>query len=327
MSATSVWTFLRDCGEKGLPAVLLVIVEGTAETPGKPGFKMAVAADGRLCGTIGGGAMEHDLVEDARAMLTGESTGPVIVRRVHSQDAPADRSGMICGGNQQIALYPCGERDGAAIAQVADVTNRGARGLVRLTEARIAYEDGAQNETQTVFRADEETGWVYEENVGLADTVYLAGGGHVGLALSRVLSTLGFRIVVFDDRPDVSTMRDNTYAHAKRVGPFECLKEHIPEGDHSYVVIMTPSHRHDECVLRQFVGRPLRYLGLMGSKRKLAEIFLNLRRDGIPEDALDRIHAPIGLPIGSRTAEEIAISIAAQIVAVRNAGPGKCGRA
>jgi len=331
MTSSSVWAFLGGCMGDDVPAVLMVVVDGTSETPGKPGFKMVVAGDSRLQGTIGGGKVEHDLVEDARAMLAGGITEAVIKRKVHTQHAARDRSGMICGGTQTVLLYPCTARDHETVQRLAAAMKNQSPGLLRITDAGMEYitkSDGKghggrgsaepNSATGSTFSTTGEHGWTYEENLGPKDTVYIAGGGHVCLALSRVLSTLGFRIVVFDDRPDVSTMQDNTYAHEKRVIPFDDMHEHVTVGDSSYVVILTPSHRHDENVLRQFVDKPLRYLGLMGSKKKLKEVFANLRKDGFGDDLLDRVYAPIGMPIGSHTAEEVAVSIAAELIAVRN---------
>ncbi|MDP6490339.1 MAG: XdhC family protein [Kiritimatiellia bacterium] len=321
----SVWTFLSECMQQDMAVVLMVIVESTEGTPGKPGFKMGVAGDGRLHGTIGGGKMEHDLVEDARAMLAAGATEPVSRRRTHSEDAPRDRSGMICGGTQVVLLYPCTARDRDVMQRLATAEKSQEPGLLRMTPDSIEYvdasEDGGGGPSCTAFKMAGEREWIYEEALGLKDTVYIAGGGHVCLALSRILSTLRFRIVVFDDRADVSTLQENTYAHGKRVIPFDEMHEHVVPGDSSYVVIITPSHRHDEVVLRQFIDKPLRYLGLMGTKRKLKRIFDHMRADGYHGDMLDRVRAPIGIPIGSHTAEEVAVSIAAELITVRNRPP------
>ncbi|MBD3367277.1 MAG: hypothetical protein GF405_03745, partial [Candidatus Eisenbacteria bacterium] len=99
------------------------------------------------------------------------------------------------------------------------------------------------------------------------------------------------------------------------------VSDHVPEGRRSFVCIMTYAHANDELVLRALIDKPLRYLGMMGSRSKVDAVFAHLMDDGVSEDALARVRAPIGLPIGSDTPEEIAVSIAAELVAVRNGSP------
>jgi xanthine dehydrogenase accessory factor len=160
----------------------------------------------------------------------------------------------------------------------------------------------------------------YTETLRPPDTLYIVGSGHVGLALSRVMSMLDFRIVVFDQRPDVDTLTRNVFAHEKRVLSFDRVGRHVRSGDRSYVAIMTHSHRSDEAVLRQLFGKRLRYVGLMASPRKAELVFDRLRSEGVPERLLRNVRSPIGLPIASHTPAEIAISIAAEIIQTRNAG-------
>jgi xanthine dehydrogenase accessory factor len=162
--------------------------------------------------------------------------------------------------------------------------------------------------------------WSFTEQVPPPDTIYIIGGGHVGLALSRVMATLDFRIVVFDARPDVNTFTRNRYAHEKRVLAFDQVGKAIPAGPHSYAVIMTPGHRSDDAALRQLVRKRLAYLGVLGSARKARQLLDQLRAEGCPPECLARVRTPVGLPIASHTAAEIAISIAAEIIQVRNAG-------
>jgi xanthine dehydrogenase accessory factor len=162
-------------------------------------------------------------------------------------------------------------------------------------------------------------GWRFTEHVPAPDTIYIIGGGHVGLALARVMATLDFRIVVFDERPDVDTLVNNRSAHEKRVLPFAQAGKAVPAGPRSYAVIMTPGHRSDAAALRQLVRKRLAYLGVLGSPRKARQLLDQLRAEGCPPECLARVRTPVGLPIASHTAAEIAISIAAEIIQVRNA--------
>lgn len=314
----NVWEFLAaQCRDENT-AGLMVVAENQGESPGKPGFKMAVAADGTLCGTIGGGKMEHDFVEECRGMLRHGDTQPAVRRKVLRAKTETDGSGMLCGGVQTVLLYPVSCGNLAAIEDAVLAARGECAGRLHISPAGITFERDAHKTPSPAFRHADESDWVYEEDVGITDTVYLAGGGHVSLALSRLLTVLEFRVIVFDNRPDVETLKANQYADKIVIGPFDEFGTHVPDGDGSYVVIMTPSHRADELVLRQVAARPLRYVGMMASKTKRATILANLRRDGFDEDVLESIHTPIGIPMRSHTAAEIAVSIAAELIDTRN---------
>ncbi len=184
-----------------------------------------------------------------------------------------------------------------------------------------ANEFGYQAQTNSqrfVFDFTSDDQWCYEENLGLVDTAYIIGSGHVGLALSRQLAMMGFRVIAFDQRPDVESFVDNTFAQEKHVVQYKSIADHIPEGDFSFVIIMTHAHNLDQIVLQQLIAKNLRYLGMLGSKTKVKTIFDNLIQTGVPSEQLERVYAPIGLKIHSKTADEIAVSIAAQMIQVRN---------
>jgi xanthine dehydrogenase accessory factor len=225
---------------------------------------------------------------------------------------------MICGGVAAAALCPLTPRDLPAVNRAAQSVASGEKVRLVIAPDRLACEPAVAEGPAHVFCETETGAWRYDERLGAGDTVYVAGGGHVALALSRVLAALDFRVWVFDDRPDVGTVKANRYADGISIIPFEEFGSHVEDGDESYVLIMTPSHRADERVLRQLVGRPLRYLGMMASRTKAAELLEHLRREGVAEEHLQRVRTPVGIPIQSHTAEEIAISIAAELILVRN---------
>ena len=148
-------------------------------------------------------------------------------------------------------------------------------------------------------------------------TVWLFGGGHVSQALAAVLAPLDFRVAVYDDRPEF-TGEDRFPLAVKRVAaPFGELRRHVPLGPDDYLVIMTRGHQADFEVLRETLRAPVRYLGCIGSRRKLAICRDRLLAEGFTEAEYARLHAPIGLAIGAETPEEIAVSIAAELIAVR----------
>ncbi|MBM3317156.1 MAG: XdhC family protein [Candidatus Eisenbacteria bacterium] len=334
MIGSEVWRCLHDALTRGEPAMLLIVTEASGSTAGAPGFKMAVTATGRLAGTIGGGGVEAELVDLARRRLAGPEPRASFERRVHRSDSE-HASGQLCGGEQTVWLRPCGRADRPALEALLRMAESGEPGTLAIGEDALRVTPGADargiaaSDPGTAIAAetvpgsavdpggDAAAGAAYREVFGPAGRVYLCGGGHVSLALSRVLAALDFHITVLDDRPEVATLAANEWARAKVIVPFGEAGSRIPDGPDVYAIICTPSHRADEEVLRQLAGRPLRYLGMLGSRRKVAEILARLRRDGYTDKALGRLRAPIGVQIGSRTPAEIAVSIAAEMIAVR----------
>ncbi len=203
----------------------------------------------------------------------------------------------------------------AVLEAISSTLAAGGCGVLRLSPAGVSFTSGLKVPTSFVRREDS---WLFAETIGTLETLTIVGGGHVALALSRVMAALPLRIVVLDDRPELSTMLENQWAHETRVIAYDDVVEHVPDGDLSYVVIMTHEHANDEAVLGRLATRPYRYLGMMGSPAKVRQLFSNLVAAGLPAESLEQVHSPIGIPIHSHTPEEIAISIAAEIVKVRN---------
>lgn len=152
-----------------------------------------------------------------------------------------------------------------------------------------------------------------------ADRLFILGCGHCGQALARMASLLGFTIVVADDRAEFAQRERFDSPGVELVLQSAEDFSNLPTADAStYVVILTKGHESDEAALRRVVRSPAAYIGMMGSERKRGIIFDRLRSEGVPEDAIARVHAPVGLQIGAETPEEIAVSILAQILAVRS---------
>ena len=312
-----VWKFILSNLERGVPSVLIVVADTKGSTPSKPGFKMAVTSEGPFEGTVGGGLAEHELINIAKEMLYQGRPAPKLVRQVHNSSRSGDESGMICGGEQTVILYPFKDTGIESLREIADAVNAETRASIVINPKSIALIEGAPGRTVT-FDMQDNLIWRYEEGINAQSHVYIVGGGHVSLALSRVLAMLDFNVTVFDDRDDVQTLRENRYADEKILIPFERAGEKIPDGEDTYVAIMTPSHQADESVLRSLIKRKFRYLGMMASSIKIKEVFESMKKDGFNEEDLKKVRTPIGIPINSNTPEEIAVSIAAEMIKTRN---------
>lgn len=311
-----IWRFVKDKIEKGIDVYLITVAETIGSSPGKVGFKMAVAADNDLNGTIGGGIMEYQLVELARKELNSKSGKNFLKRQVHSHDAEEDKSGMICSGEQTQIFSYFSKKHIDDVNRIIELTESNQPGRLTLTTSGIEVLEG-KTQFDIEFKKSE-SNFIYNEPLGNKETVYIFGAGHISVPLSQILSLLDFRVEVYDNRKDLSTFSQNAYAHKKEVVDYKSVSGLVPEGKNSYVVIMTFGHKFDEIVLKQFLKKDLKYIGMIGSKSKVDTIFKELVNEGFSKEQVERVCSPIGLPIGGQTAAEIAVSIAAQIVEWRN---------
>ena len=322
-----VWTLAATSLRAGTPVALLCVLRSAGSSPGRQGFKMAVTAT-TVAGSIGGGIMEHKWVELARQRLHANDATPLLRPQIHRREAPADRSGMMCSGEQDVLLWPLTVADAAAVAAIEKALQTLSGGFLELSTVNglqfipppaAAASQEAATATALPGFYDYQAGaaWRYRERLGFRDQLIIVGGGHVSLALSNVAAALGFELTVLDDRPDLPTLESNQAAHHRRVINYENVAAEIPTGPHQYVVVMTVGYRTDAVVLRQLLAHPGRYLGVMGSVAKVAELRRGLREADFSEAEVARLRGPIGLPINSQTPEEIAISIAAELVQVR----------
>ena len=303
---TDPWRYALESLQDGRRAVLVFVVDHSGSVPGVTGTRVVVSDTG-FAGTIGGGAAEMQLIERA----VGYHGDAEIYRFLHTPSG----GGTLCSGIQDFAIIPLSENDLDPLQAIVDTIDNNRTGMLHLSSDGVDFESG---ETSPHAWTDREEAWTYSGPIGLVDTLYIIGGGHVGLALSRVMSTLPFRIVVLDNREDLPTMAANRWAHEQQVVSFDEIGAHVGEGDRSWVVIMTFGHTHDRQVLEGLLGREFAYLGLMGSKSKVRQMYAAMVADGTPEAELEGVRAPVGMSIGSHTPEEIAVSIAAEIIALRN---------
>ena len=238
---------------EGTPFVLCTVVRAGGSAPQKPGARMAVLPGGRTRGTIGGGALEHRVVAEAKELLAAE--GSMLLELSLTRDL-----GMCCGGTMAIFL----------------------------------------------------------ERVAPPPPLLVFGAGHVARPLAALAAEVGFAVTVIDEREELLTEArfpraarclEDPAAYARRLG-----------GDPgAFHVVSTHDHALDVATLLELARRPRRYLGMIGSRRKAHTARERLRARGVPEEALFDLRSPMGVPIGARTPEEIAVSVVAELVAVRRA--------
>jgi len=235
-----------------IPVVLATVIESLGSAPREEGARMLIRADGSIAGTVGGGAIEKKIIDEALTLMN--AAAPKLVKY------ELENIGMSCGGGMSVFLEPL------------------------LT----------------------------------APQLIIFGAGHIGSVLSQIGKLLDFSVTVVDNRPEFASRELLASADTVIAENYQQAIDALIITDNTYVVILTHKHAHDFEVLEHLIHKPFRFLGMIGSKTKVAKVFQQLRATGVSEEIIKKIHSPIGINIGAHTPGEIAISIAAEMVAVRN---------
>ncbi len=310
------WQHILSKLQENQQVYLLTVIENSGSSPGRQGFKMLVSEDGFIYGSIGGGVMEFTLVEEVRNLIKNEEYPTFIKKQIHKGKIK-DGSGMICSGEQTVAFHSLDKNHISAIENIINSLENSERGTLSLSPNSFYFShkllvNKFHHEIKTLDN------WFYEEQIGYKETIYIIGGGHVGLAVSKLFNSLGFYVVVLDDRSQLNTFEENTFAHRKELISFDEVENYIIEGANSYVAIMTNKYTDDKLVLSKIIRNDYKFIGVLGSKAKLKTMWEVMRKEGFSDKELNTVYAPIGLSIHSQTPEEIAVSIAAQIIQIKN---------
>ena len=316
-SNIDVWEFIAEKYAANIPVMLLYVLQSEGSSPGRQGFKMAVAADHNFCGTIGGGIMEHKFVEMAKSFLQEDKAEQEIYLQVHDKSAGKNQSGMICSGEQTIFIYRIQSADITAIHFLIDSVKGLRNGTLQLSNRGIAFSDDIPADHFQFIQEGED--FLHKEKSGFKNILHIIGGGHCALALSKLMSDMDFYVKVYEERAELNTLAQNIYAHEKiMVDSYTELGSLVDSGADSFVVIMSFGYRTDDIALRALINKEFKYIGVLGSTKKMEKLFAEYRAQNISEELLRKIHSPIGIQIKSKTAAEIAVSITAEIIAVKN---------
>ncbi len=304
----------------GENSMLVTIIEKHGSVPRQTGAYMLVDQNGRLWGTIGGGALEYQAtIQGANLFKEGKSE----VREYHLGAEKSAELGMICGGDVRVLFYYMDASD-------EDVQNFVEQGSLAGREQEpywllLPLEEGpavvlrecreAQNRQQVEWNGLP----YYAERFSDDGKVYIFGGGHLTQETVPVLSHLGFRCVVIDDREEFTQPELFPGAEAVLQSDFRNLSSLLDVQKEDYLVVMTRGHLCDMDVERFALRTPAGYVGVVGSRKKTQIVRRKLMEEGFSEVELDRVVTPIGLDIQAETPAEIAISIAAQLIQVRAA--------
>jgi xanthine dehydrogenase accessory factor len=315
--------------DEGRGVALAVVTDARGSTPRHLGARMAVAADGEQWGTVGGGRIEQLVVAAAKEVAAGAP--PRVVRQHLVRDLA-----MCCGGSMEVAITPAASsRD--VVVRVAEAS---ARGPGRKPIVLVTPLDGGPLVAREPKPGDPRAhqpaivDGALVERVGAAERAIVFGLGHVARTLGPQLAKLGFSVIVCDDGETGATATAPEWAD-RVIDSFDAFEVEREVGGFSaddYVLIVTRDHAIDLKLLEQLIGYDqIGYLGMIGSRGKIGRFRKRLEAKGIIDDSdlgmqrWARLRAPIGLDIGAETPEEIAIAIAAELVARRRRGAPSVG--
>jgi xanthine dehydrogenase accessory factor len=286
-------------------------------------------------GTVGGGCLEMETRRRALlALRTGEST----LFDLRLDDDFGWDDGLICGGKTTLLVTPNPERMVDGLAAAAEARASGRRGLLatvlaaphseRVGASVLLPADGGTSDALpfpvTPPPGDkpalaERDGWkLLLEPVRPTPTLIVMGCGHIGAALVALAARLGFDVVGVDDRADFANSQRLPAAKRVVCDDLPSVARDLPSGPDTFWVIVTRGHRNDGRVLAEMIGREYAYVGMIGSRRKVRIIREGLLSENVTTaERLARLHSPVGLDIGAESPEEIALAIAAELVAVR----------
>lgn len=312
----------------GKDAVLATVIAQTGSAPRGLGAQMVLTREGRAAGTIGGGLMEREMTRFGLKLLCG---GHRALHACGPQGESVEQTGAACG--RRITVYfqvvPAQERQWTALAQTVLERigqHRGGWLVQRLDGGAPALldEDGqpvcgqAPQDASALCRPFAvRSGSLFVMPLAVGERAVVFGAGHCAQALVPLLASVGFCVTVIDDRSELAVPA--LFPQAERVicAPFDRISEQIALTREDYIIAMSSTHASDLCILRQVMQGEPAYVGMLGGGPKRSFIAGKLLEDGVPQARIERLHTPVGLPIGAVTPAEIAVSIAAQMVMVR----------
>ncbi|MFM9959917.1 MAG: XdhC family protein [Planctomycetaceae bacterium] len=339
---------LSEAVSRHQPVAYTALVETRGSTPQKAGATMLVFPDGSQVGTLGGGCVEAEVKRRALRLLDDGQT-ELLTFNLDSDYGWDD--GLICGGRMKMLVDPVrGEAEfeyyrrllallvadqGCTEAVILDPDKAGGRAADRFLLSDTgeilarASHDAAEDLPQAIGE--------HLRSLALRPRPYVAGGvsflphlrrcrlvivgaGHVGQKVAELAAACDFDVWAVDDREQYCNLERFPLAKRLIVGDIDTSLSGLEIDHNTYCLIVTRGHNHDEEALYHLAETPARYVGLIGSQRKIKMIFEDLLREGISREALLRVYAPLGIDIGSQTVPEIAVSIVAELIAHRNLG-------
>ena len=318
------WKKVLSLLNKGQNVFIAMVVDHTIHSPGTTGAKLLVTENKEMMGTIGGGIMEYELVNRAQEILSNKNFIPEVHTLNHKKSGSGEQSGMICAGKQTNLYYVCEpEKDGKIVEEIFQVLSESQPAIFSISLEGLSLQKQKLDACDFQFSlTQDDNKWHYQEQLQNFNRIAIIGGGHCSLALSRVMKNLGYDVFVFETNGNISTLGENNFADTTNIlDDFKDAASQLSLPENTQVVVMTTDVPNDVRGLLGLLDFPFPFIGVMGSVNKISEIKKRLHAENISDQQLSRIVAPVGLAMVSNTPEEIAISVAAQLLQLRNESP------
>ena len=312
--------------KQGVPLVVATVIDSRGSTPRTTGSKMIVSKGGVLFGSIGGGAIEGDVIK--QAMTVFETKNDTINSYDLRRDGNNNDLDLICGGYLEVMVeYVDTNREneflyGAANQKIEceqpfywKTVIKELDDGVRLDRNIIDIEKFGAGKHQKASISVSGNNRVFVEQVLPVQTVYIVGAGHVSKEIATLTKQLGMKTVVFDDRASFANKSRFPNADGIHLCPeYRDIFKSFVINQNSYIIVVTRGHSYDKDALAQALKTGAGYIGMMGSRKKRNIIYDTLIAEGFDSKELDRVHCPIGLPIKAETPAELAVSIVAELI-------------
>ncbi|MBD2424393.1 XdhC/CoxI family protein [Phormidium sp. FACHB-1136] len=299
------------------PAVLATVVSVRGSVPREVGARLVVDAQGQAFNTIGGGAGEAKVLAQAQVVL---QTGEPQRVDIDLTGAPNRTTQGVCGGFMQVWLERWQGEEALALATTLVQRLQAGQAVTLVTPL-----DGnaAPYLSETPVNLDPAAAFV--DTLQPPPLLLIVGAGHVGVQLAKVAYLAGFAIAVQDDRPDWANERLYPQALYRLAQPIEPALATLAKHQNLYAALVTRGYTYDLEALTQLVRRPIpcTYIGMIGSEKRVRQVYQTLEQSGLPRASFANIYGPIGLDIEALTPEEIAVSITAELIMVRRGGTGR----
>ncbi len=305
---TAIWHKALNIVKQESQLYLLTVIDSQGSAPGRTGFKMLVGAQNTLFGSIGGGVMEYKMVQIAQKWLSSNIIKHTIIKQVH-RGGGENGSGMICSGSQIIAFNHISRNNAKLLEQLESCKN-----FLHLSHQGIETTKQAPVVSSQITKHD----WHFYQQLNKKTKAHIFGAGHVSLPTSQLLKQIGFEVHLYDNRKSINTFSNNHFAHSKHIIDYGNIFQQTTITCHDYVILMTHKFTEDKQLLQQLLKHKYKYLGVLGSQNKIKILFEGLIKQGYNRTDLKTVHAPIGIKINSQSTDEIAISICAEIIKIKN---------
>lgn len=319
MKEVQLWKFVAQKINANQRVALMFVAESIGSSPGRQGHYMAVSEDASMYGTIGGGAMEYKQVEVCKKLLKTTTNTCTRQQLVHDKSDRSKWSGLSCSGEQTVLTFFLNREHKAFVEKIVwACTDEKDYHLVLASDNTLVVEEANAAAPKFEYTFSSIENWTYRFIINNQDRVYLIGGGHVGLALCRQLAWLNFKVVLIDNRADLPTEEYDEFISKKIITNYKKVANFVPSTKRDYIVIMSFSSALDALILSQLIRKEACYIGMMASQVKVNRIRTILLEKGYSEADFERVKTPIGIPIKCKSPAEIAVSVAAEMIDIRN---------